>query len=145
MVKGHKVIHSFGGQEIEKARFSEVNNRNRQQRVKMDATKALSVASIQVIAASAIAMVLAAIGFNLVEPISTGAFVSLLTAMMMMLRPLKQLSNVNVELQRGIAAAKSIFEILDLEDEKNTGTARLKECKGQITFEKLAVVKVGTF
>jgi subfamily B ATP-binding cassette protein MsbA len=138
MVKGHKVIHSFGGQEIEQQRFADVNNRNRQQRVKMDATKALSVASIQIIAASAIAMVLAAIGFNLVEPISTGAFVSLLTAMMMMLRPLKQLSNVNVELQRGIAAAKSIFDILDLENEKDTGSKTLEKCHGHITIESLS-------
>ncbi|KPV94506.1 Lipid A export ATP-binding/permease protein MsbA [Pseudoalteromonas sp. P1-9] len=138
MVKGHKVIHSFGGQEIEQQRFADVNNRNRQQRVKMDATKALSVASIQIIAASAIAMVLAAIGFNLVEPISTGAFVSLLTAMMMMLRPLKQLSNVNVELQRGIAAAKSIFDILDLENEKDTGSKTLEKCQGHITIEGLS-------
>lgn len=138
MVKGHKVIHSFGGQEIEQQRFADVNNRNRQQRVKMDATKALSVASIQIIAASAIAMVLAAIGFKLVEPISTGAFVSLLTAMMMMLRPLKQLSNVNVELQRGIAAAKSIFDILDLENEKDTGSKTLEKCQGHITIEGLS-------
>lgn len=138
MVKGHKVIHSFGGQEIEQQRFADVNNRNRQQRVKMDATKALSVASIQIIAASAIAMVLAAIGFNLVEPISTGAFVSLLTAMMMMLRPLKQLSNVNVELQRGIAAAKSIFDILDLDNEKDTGSKTLEKCDGHITIENLS-------
>jgi len=138
MVKGHKVIHSFGGQEIEQQRFADVNNRNRQQRVKMDATKALSVASIQIIAASAIAMVLAAIGFKLVEPISTGAFVSLLTAMMMMLRPLKQLSNVNVELQRGIAAAKSIFDILDLENEKDTGSKTLEKCQGHITIESLS-------
>lgn len=138
MVKGHKVIHSFGGQEIEQQRFADVNNRNRQQRVKMDATKALSVASIQIIAASAIAMVLAAIGFNLVEPISTGAFVSLLTAMMMMLRPLKQLSNVNVELQRGIAAAKSIFYILDLDNEKDTGSKTLEKCDGDIIIENLS-------
>ncbi len=138
MVKGHKVIHSFGGQEIEQQRFADVNNRNRQQRVKMDATKALSVASIQIIAASAIAMVLAAIGFKLVEPISTGAFVSLLTAMMMMLRPLKQLSNVNVELQRGIAAAKSIFDILDLENEKDSGSKTLEKCQGHITIESLS-------
>jgi subfamily B ATP-binding cassette protein MsbA len=138
MVKGHKVIHSFGGQDIEKSNFKKVNNNNRQQRVKMDATKSLSVASIQIIAASAIALVLAAIAFEYVEPISTGAFVSLLTAMMMMLRPLKQLSNVNVELQRGIAAAKSIFAVLDLENEKNNGTKTLANVKGHIAFENLS-------
>ena len=58
--------------------------------------------------------------------------------MMMMLRPLKQLSNVNVELQRGIAAAKSIFDILDLENEKDTGSKTLEKCQGHITIESLS-------
>lgn len=138
MVKGHKVIHAFGGQKIEIEQFEEINNRNRQQRVKMDVTKALSVSVIQIIAASAIALVLAAIAFGVVEEITTGAFMSLITAMMMMLRPLKQLSNVNVELQRGIAAAKSIFEILDRDNEKNEGTVKLTDCKGQISIQNLS-------
>ena len=137
MIKGHKVIHSFGGQSLETTRFEQINNVNRQQRVKMDATKALSVSVIQIIAASAIALVLAAIGYGLVDDITTGAFMSLITAMMMMLRPLKQLSNVNVELQRGVAAAKSIYAVLDLEAEVNTGTHSVTRAKGKIDISNL--------
>ncbi|MCO7188503.1 MULTISPECIES: lipid A export permease/ATP-binding protein MsbA [unclassified Pseudoalteromonas] len=133
MLAGHKVIHGFGGQEKEITHFADVNNRNRQQRVKMDATRALSVSVIQIIAASAMAFILAIIAMpEMIDTISSGTFVSLTTSMMMMLRPLKQLANVNSDLQRGIAAATSIFEILDKEQEKNTGELEADSVKGEI-------------
>ncbi|TMP29137.1 lipid A export permease/ATP-binding protein MsbA [Pseudoalteromonas rubra] len=133
MLAGHKVIHGFGGQDKEISHFADVNNRNRQQRVKMDATRALSVSVIQIIAASAMALILAIIAMpEMIDTISSGTFVSLTTSMMMMLRPLKQLANVNSDLQRGIAAATSIFEILDKEQEKNTGKLEADSVKGEI-------------
>ncbi|RZM83986.1 lipid A export permease/ATP-binding protein MsbA [Pseudoalteromonas rubra] len=133
MLAGHKVIHGFGGQDKEITHFADVNNRNRQQRVKMDATRALSVSVIQIIAASAMALILAIIAMpEMIDTISSGTFVSLTTSMMMMLRPLKQLANVNSDLQRGIAAATSIFEILDKEQEKNTGKLEADSVKGEI-------------
>ncbi|TMP31228.1 lipid A export permease/ATP-binding protein MsbA [Pseudoalteromonas rubra] len=133
MLAGHKVIHGFGGQDKEITHFADVNNRNRQQRVKMDATRALSVSVIQIIAASAMALILAIIAMpEMIDTISSGTFVSLTTSMMMMLRPLKQLANVNSDLQRGIAAATSIFEILDKEQEKNTGKLEADRVKGEI-------------
>ncbi|KAF7786237.1 ATP-binding cassette, subfamily B, bacterial MsbA [Pseudoalteromonas rubra] len=133
MLAGHKVIHGFGGQDKEITHFADVNNRNRQQRVKMDATRALSVSVIQIIAASAMALILAIIAMpEMIDTISSGTFVSLTTSMMMMLRPLKQLANVNSDLQRGIAAATSIFEILDKEREKNTGKFEADSVKGEL-------------
>lgn len=137
MVKGHKVIHAFNGAEQEKARFAAINNQNRVQRVKMDATKALSVSIIQIIAASAIALVLGAVGYGVISDITTGQFISLITAMMMLLRPLKQLSNVNVELQRGIAAAKSIFDVMDIASEPNNGTYQVERVNGEIRFNNV--------
>ncbi|TMO65707.1 lipid A export permease/ATP-binding protein MsbA [Pseudoalteromonas aurantia] len=136
MLAGHKVIHGFGGQRKEIDKFSIVNNRNRQQRVKMDATRALSVSVIQILAASAMALILAIIAMpSMIDTISAGAFVSLLTSMMMMLRPLKQLANVNSDLQRGISAAQSIFEILDTQTEKDTGTVSLDKVNGKLEIK----------
>lgn len=136
MLAGHKVIHGFGGQRKEIDKFSIVNNRNRQQRVKMDATRALSVSVIQILAASAMALILAIIAMpSMIDTISAGAFVSLLTSMMMMLRPLKQLANVNSDLQRGISAAQSIFEILDTQIEKDTGTVSLDKANGKLEIK----------
>lgn len=138
MLSGHKVIHGFGGQKQETERFAQVNNKNRLQRVKMDATKALSVSVIQILAASAMAVILVLIAMpEMINTITSGTFVTLISSMMLMLRPLKQLSNVNSELQRGIAAAQSIFTVLDTEKEKNTGTHTTERVAGDICVNNL--------
>ncbi|TMN93657.1 lipid A export permease/ATP-binding protein MsbA [Pseudoalteromonas phenolica] len=138
MLAGHKVIHGYGCQDKEIANFAQVNNQNRQQRVKMDATRAISVSVIQFLAAGAMALILAIIAMpNVIDTITSGTFVVLLSSMMMMLKPLKQLANVNVELQRGITAAQSIFEILDLDIEKDTGSRELKKAQGDIEVNNI--------
>ncbi|MFY8274949.1 lipid A export permease/ATP-binding protein MsbA [Pseudoalteromonas sp. SSDWG2] len=138
MLSGHKVIHGFNGQEQETERFAKVNNINRLQRVKMDATKALSVSVIQILAASSMAVILVLISMpGMIDSITSGTFVTLISSMMLMLRPLKQLSNVNSELQRGIAAAQSIFAVLDTEQEKDTGSTVLQKAIGKIEVRDL--------
>ncbi|GMM84550.1 lipid A export permease/ATP-binding protein MsbA [Pseudoalteromonas sp. MTN2-4] len=138
MLAGHKVIHGYGGQDKEITNFAQVNNQNRQQRVKMDATRAISVSVIQFLAAGAMALILAIIAMpSVIDTITSGTFVVLLSSMMMMLKPLKQLANVNVELQRGITAAQSIFEILDLDIEKDAGTRKLGNAKGNIEVNNI--------
>lgn len=139
MLTGHKVIHGFGGQAKEVQQFACENNHNRQQRVKMDATKALSVSVIQILAACAMALILYIIAQpSVIDSITSGTFVVLVTSMMTMLRPLKQLSNVNVELQRGISAAQSIFSILDMPLEKDLGVIELDNIKGNIKIENVS-------
>ena len=133
MLSGHKVIHGFGGQKQEIDQFATINNHNRQQRIKMDATKALSVSVIQILAASAMAVILFVVSMpSMIDTISSGDFVVLISSMMMLLRPLKQLANVNSDLQRGISAAQSIFLVLDEEVEKDTGTISVDKVKGLI-------------
>ena len=135
MLSGHKVIHGFGGQEREINQFSKINNHNRQQRIKMDATKALSVSVIQILAASAMAVILWVV--SMIDSISSGDFVVLISSMMMLLRPLKQLANVNSDMQRGISAAQSIFLILDENIEKDTGTVSVTKAKGLIEVKNV--------
>ncbi|KTD90301.1 lipid A export permease/ATP-binding protein MsbA [Pseudoalteromonas sp. CR1] len=138
MLSGHKVIHGFGGQEQEVSKFSKINNHNRQQRIKMDATKALSVSIIQILAASAMAVILWVVSMpSMIDTISSGDFVVLISSMMMLLRPLKQLANVNSDMQRGISAAQSIFLILDENIEKDTGTVLVKKAKGLIEVKNV--------
>ena len=144
MMSGHKVIHGFGGQDKTIAHFASVNNHNRQQRVKMDATKALSVSVIQIIAASAMAVILAIVAMpSMIDKISSGTFVTLITSMMMMLRPLKQLANVNSDLQRGISAANSVFSILDLDKERDQGELNIERAKGNIDIKGLTFTYPG--
>ncbi len=138
MISGHKVILAFGGQEKEKAEFAKVNNKNRQQRMKMIATKNLSVSIIQVIASFAMAVVLfMAAQPQMLETLTPGTFTAVIGAMMTLLRPLKQLTNVNSEFQRGLTAARSVFEVLDHESEKNEGTKTKERVEGKIRFDEV--------
>ena len=135
---GHKVVLTFDGQEREFARFGQINKHNRQQRMKMIATKASSVPIIQIIASFALAFVFYAVtSETLREIISPGIFVSIITYMTMLLRPLKLLTNVNSEFQRGMAACVSIFEVFDQEKEQDRGTVALNKAQGNIRFNQV--------
>ncbi|MBD3584605.1 lipid A export permease/ATP-binding protein MsbA [Salinimonas sp. HHU 13199] len=135
-VKGHKVILMFGGQGIEQSRFERKNNHNRQQNMKLQVTQILSVSSIQVIASIALAFVLYMASLpSMMEDLTAGTFVSVVFYMVMLLKPLKQLTTVNNEFQKGMAACTSIFEILDEAPEENTGNKRLDRAHGSIKFD----------
>jgi subfamily B ATP-binding cassette protein MsbA len=133
---GHKVVLTFGGQQREFDRFGKINKHNRQQRMKMIATKSASVPVIQVIASFALAFVFYAITSDtLRETITPGTFTSIIAYMVMLLRPLKMLTNVNAEFQQGMAACVSIFSILDHEKEKDSGTIALNKASGHLSFQ----------
>ena len=135
---GHKVVLTFGGQQREFSRFAKINKHNRQQRMKMMATKSASVPIIQVIASFALAFVFYAITSDtLGESITPGTFTSVIAYMTMLLRPLKMLTNVNAEFQQGMAACVSIFSILDHEKEKDSGTKTLEKASGALSFNKV--------
>lgn len=135
-IRGHKVILGFGGQDIEKDRFAVVNNTNRQQKMKMEATRAISVSLIQIIASFALAAVfyLASIP-GVIDSISAGTFTTIVMGMMTLLRPLKQLTTVNSEFQRGMAACVSVFEVIDQKEEKDEGTVKPDAIKGDIVLK----------
>lgn len=138
MLNGHKVILSFGGQQIEEQRFATVNNLTRRQDVKMEATRAISVSSIQIIASFALAFVIYMASFpEMLDSLTAGKFTTIVGSMMMLLRPLKQLTTVNSEFQRGLAAANSVFEVLDQPVEQDTGTTVLDNVSGNIQFNKV--------
>ena len=139
MLSGHKVILAFGGQKQETKNFHEVNNHNRQQRMKMVVTKTLSVSVIQIIASFALATVLfLAAQPSMLETLSPGTFTVILSAMMMLLRPLKLLTTVNSEFQRGLTAAKSVFDVLDQPSEPNEGKYSKERVEGHIEFKDVS-------
>ncbi|WP_334050455.1 lipid A export permease/ATP-binding protein MsbA [Alteromonas gracilis] len=135
-VKGHKVVIMFGGQEIEQERFKQKNNHNRQQSMKLNVTSILSVSSIQVIASIALAVVLfIASTPGMLEKLTAGVFINVVFCMVMLLKPLKQLTTINNQFQKGMAACASIFEILDEADEEDKGETKIKRATGKIEFE----------
>jgi subfamily B ATP-binding cassette protein MsbA len=135
VIKGHKVVLMFGGQNLEDKRFAEQNNNNRQQNMKLIVARILSVSSIQVIASFALAAVLYIASYpDLVESLTPGVFVSVVVFMTMLLKPLKQLTTVNSEFQKGMAACVSIFEVLDQQVELDKGLHSVDRVKGKISF-----------
>ena len=136
VIEGHRVIKTFGGQAYESAHFEGVNEGNRRQFMKLIATSASSVQVIQFISACALAGIiyLATLG-PMLEAITPGTFMSFLAAMMMLLTPVKRLTTVNVIIQRGIAAAKSLFDLLDAKAEVDNGTMQVERVIGTVEFK----------
>ena len=138
VIKGHKVVLMFGGQELEDKRFADKNNDNRQQNMKLIVARILSVSSIQVIASVALAVVLYISSMpDMVDHLTPGIFTNVVVCMTMLLKPLKQLTTVNSEFQRGMAACASIFAVLDEIVEKDTGQIKLTKAEGRIEFDKV--------
>ena len=133
--RAQQVIKIFGGQTYERNRFAERAERLRGYAMRMVKTQALTSPLTQVIAACGLSVVimvaLVQAGQN---QTSVGGFVSFITAMLMLLTPLKRLAEVNGPLQRGMAAADSIFELIDAEPERTTGRTLPGRARGRIEF-----------
>ena len=136
---GHKVVLSFGGQKREFERFGKINKNNRQQRMKLVAAKSASVPIIQIIASFSLAFVLYVSTMeSVVGTFTAGVFMGIITYMTMLLRPLKLLTNINSEFQKGMAASTSIFAVLDQNVEKDNGTEPLVHSKGHLRFDNVS-------
>ncbi len=140
MLKGHKVVLSFGGQQIEKERFDRVSNDMRRKGMKIVSADGISDGLVQLIASFALSVVLylATVEGLQIEDLTAGSFTVVFSSMMAMLRPLKSLTNVNSQFQRGMAACQTLFEFLDLPIEKDNGTVKVERVKGEICFDNVS-------
>jgi len=131
-VRAQRVVKIFGGHEYETDAFKVINQKNRKQQLKLALTTALSVPVIQLIIAIALAGVIYVATMDV--SIDVGTFMSFFMAMMMLFAPMKRLTNVNVDIQKGIAAAVSVFELLDQETENDSGNKQLSAVVGNINY-----------
>ncbi len=138
-IEGQKVIKAFGGQKYEQNQFNKATQHNLRQEMKLIATSACSIPVIQLIGSFALAGVvyLATLGPEhvLKTAITPGAFTAIIAAMIALLKPLKQLTKVNTNIQKGLAGASSIFKFLDELPEQDTGTIDLPKAQGHIEFK----------
>jgi len=138
-VRGQQVIKVFQGQEVEKARFRAVNEKTRRLHMKMNTTYLAGSSLVQLAAGVAIVLLmLIAIRPTMLNSISAGTFTAIFTAMIATIPPLKRLTSVQSRIQKGIAAADSIFQVLDTEPEKDTGHFELARVKGAIEFKNVS-------
>jgi len=138
MIKGHKNVLVFGGQKTEVDRFYQVNDQNRYQNMKLAVAQSVSQPLIMVIGSFALAFVLyAATWDSMKTDLTAGTFAAILGAMLAMLQPIKNLTRVNAEFQRGIAACTTVFELLDTPPEPDNGPFTIDRVQGKLTFENV--------
>ena len=134
VIEAHREIKIFGGQTYEAQQFDVINNHNRRQFLRLAVTNALSSPIIQFIVAIAFALM---IYFAFRLDLQVGEFGSYLTAMLLLMQHAKRLTTVNATLQRGIAAAQSVFYFLDRRPEPDEGTRLLDKARGEIKYRQL--------
>lgn len=133
-----RVIKVFGGEEQEKTRFSKTNNDVRRQNMRQAAAAAASNPIVQLFASIAVAVVIYIAQVQSSSGQTTvGSFVSFITALLMLLSPLRRLSDINAPLQRGLASAESVFELLDEQPEDDSGTVDVGRVEGHLSFDNV--------
>jgi len=138
-ISGHKLVKVFGGHQYEKQRFETSCHVVRHLEVKTQTTSGLSVLIVQLLTASALAVIIYIASLQSVQnQVTVGDFVSLFTAMGMLFAPIKRLTKVNDQLQQGLAAAHSIFDLIDRASEIDTGKHTVTQTDGQLTLQQLS-------
>lgn len=134
-LEGYKVVRAFEGQNYEIEKFNQAARHNRQREMKVVVARSLSASLVQVVSACALALTLYIATFDVTDSLLTpGGFVAMVTAMLALLNPMKDLAFVQNKLYRGLAGAQNVFELLDEKAEEDKGTHTLKRARGKIEF-----------
>lgn len=132
-VEGYQVIRLYGGQTYEKEKFHKATKANLQRDLKVVVTNSVGTASVQFLFAVPIAVTLLFATMPSLG-VSPGSFAAMVTAMITLLRPVRRMTMVNSDIQKGVAAAESIFHIADEAPEKDTGKKTIGRAKGDMVF-----------
>lgn len=139
-VGGQREVKVYLGQAAERARFAEVNEQNRTLNLKIASTNAMSTSIVQIVAACALALVIFfATRPATLQTMSPGTFMSLITAMLMMLPSLKRLTTVQAMMQRGVAAAEDLFKVIDTPAEVDSGSHGVERSRGEIELRDVSL------
>ena len=139
IVTGNRIVKIFGGYDYEKDRLDEVDGRNKKQNLKLIRVRSMGVAVTQSIFGLGVAGVIYMAGReSLAGNLSPGQFISFFSAMMLMLQPVRRITNVNATLQRGVAAADSLFSIIDEPAEVDTGSFTIGRARGDVEFRNVS-------
>ena len=137
-IEGHKVVKVFSGQAYETRRFADAANRARRFQVKFAAAAAATAPIAQMITAFALAIILLLSAWRFESgAIAISDFVSFFTAMALLFSPLKRLTSVNATVQKGIAAAASVFALIDSPVEADTGSVRIPRADGRLELDSI--------
>ena len=130
-VSGQRMVKIFGGADYEYERFSSVTGKNRHMQIRLARISGLNSMMIELLAALALGMVV----FYAVGKFTAGEFAAFIGALLMLIAPIKSLTGLNEDLQIGLAAAQSVFTLIDAVPETDDGTREIKRAKGEIEFK----------
>jgi len=138
-LKGMKEVKTFGAEQQVKQQFTATSELNLRQNLKMAIVQSFSTPVVQVVVASALSLLLwMAMSPQVLAEMTPGGFVAYVTAAGAMLKPIRQLSKINAVVQRGLAAAESIFVLLDEEKETDIGTQEVSSIQGAVEFKEVS-------
>jgi len=143
-IEGNKVVKIFGGQKYEEERFGKSVREQRRLTMRATMASAAQTPLVQFFSAAAVAIIMAvALKQASNDQTTVGSFVSFVTAMLMVMAPLKRLTDINAPIQRGLAAAESVFSLIDAETEADIGTENLGRAQGLVEFDKVTFTYPG--
>ncbi|MBR2513700.1 MAG: lipid A export permease/ATP-binding protein MsbA, partial [Halomonas sp.] len=138
-LSGYRVVRTHGAEPYEKQRFERVSEENRRQSMKEAMTRAVSSPVILMLVAVSMALLVwMAMSPALMADMTPGEFVAFITAAALMIKPVRQLTEVNSEIQKGIAAASELFGLLDLATEQDEGKKIPQRLKGEVVIENIS-------
>lgn len=141
MVHGYKVVRIFNGETYEEQRFSAANEKNINLHMKRMILELISAPLVQFLVAIALAaMVYLATRASTLQTLSPGTFMSFIMSLIMMLTPIRNLTQLNTQLQNAIAAGEGIFALLDSPTEQDQGKQVLTHCRGDIAFKHVSFI-----
>ena len=139
VVGGYREMHLFGGVEYEQQRMLDVSKYNRRQHMKMAVAEGISTPIIQMLVAMSLSLLMwLALDPAVLANMSGGEFVKFLGSAALLAKPIRQLSEVNRSIQRGVAAASTLFATLDELDEPDNGTVERSEVAGLFEFKDVS-------
>ena len=143
-IEGNKVVKIFGGQKYEEERFGKSVREQRRLTMRATMASAAQTPLVQFFSAAAVAIIMAvALKQASNDQTTVGSFVSFVTAMLMVMAPLKRLTDINAPIQRGLAAAESVFSLIDEDAEADTGTEELGRAQGLVEFDQVSFTYPG--
>ncbi len=138
-IDGYRVVRIFGGEPYEVNKFNHATEQSRKNDMKVAATKVINTAGVQFVIAVGMAIIIyAAITLSAVITISAGSFLVVIAAMLQIIKPMKTLTTLNATIQKGLAGAESVFNLLDIEIESEQGQSLPDTIRGEIQFHHLS-------
>lgn len=134
-ISGQRIVKIFGAQAFEIERFSAVVSKNRQLELRTARMSGLNSFVVEVLAAVALALVV----YYALGQFTVGEFAAFIGALLMIIAPVKHISAANEDLQIGLAAAQSVFDIIDIPPEHNEGQHTISRAKGAIEFKNVSI------